>query len=122
MSNAKETPRQKMISMMYLVLTCLLALNVSREVLDGFVTINESIESGNENLDYTTKKMMQSFDEAIQQGHHEFVPYYSKAGEITKLTRRSYTYVEKLKNALKLYTEDVEGADTMKLGDRKSVV
>jgi gliding motility-associated protein GldM len=116
MSNVKETPRQKMISMMYLVLTCLLALNVSREVLDGFVTINESIESGNENLDYTTKKMMQSFDEAIQQGHHEFVPYYSKAGEIIKLTRRSYSYVEKLKNALKLYTEDVEGADTMKLG------
>ena len=45
MSSSKETPRQKMIGMMYLVLTCLLALNVSREVLQGFVTINDSIET-----------------------------------------------------------------------------
>ena len=37
MSAGKETPRQKMIGMMYLVLTALLALNVSKEILQGFV-------------------------------------------------------------------------------------
>ena len=36
----KETPRQKMIGMMYLVLTALLALNVSKQVLDAFSKIN----------------------------------------------------------------------------------
>ena len=38
MAGYKETPRQKMISMMYLVLTALLALNVSKEILDALQT------------------------------------------------------------------------------------
>jgi hypothetical protein len=37
MSGSKETPRQKMIGMMYLVLTALLALNVSKDILDAFI-------------------------------------------------------------------------------------
>ena len=44
MSSGKETPRQKMIGMMYLVLTALLALNVSKEILKGFVMVDESLE------------------------------------------------------------------------------
>ena len=48
MAGAKETPRQKMIGMMYLVLTALLALNVSNSVLDKFVLINTSLEAGNQ--------------------------------------------------------------------------
>ena len=43
MAGGKETPRQKMIGMMYLVLTALLALNVSKEILQGFVMVDESI-------------------------------------------------------------------------------
>ena len=38
-TNCPETPRQKMIGMMYLVYTALLALNVSAEILTGFVTV-----------------------------------------------------------------------------------
>ncbi len=41
MAGGKETPRQKMIGMMYLVLTALLALNVSKSVLNAFVTMDE---------------------------------------------------------------------------------
>jgi len=48
MAGGKETPRQKMIGMMYLVLTALLALNVSVTVLDKFAFINESLERANE--------------------------------------------------------------------------
>ncbi len=44
MAGGKETPRQKMIGMMYLVLTALLALNVSKQVLDAFVAIEENIQ------------------------------------------------------------------------------
>jgi gliding motility-associated protein GldM len=49
MSGGKETPRQKMIGMMYLVLTALLALNVSKSILDAFVAIEENIQISNEN-------------------------------------------------------------------------
>lgn len=44
MAGGKETPRQKMIGMMYLVLTALLALNVSKQVLDAFVAIEENMQ------------------------------------------------------------------------------
>ena len=44
MAGGKETPRQKMIGMMYLVLTALLALNVSKQVLDAFVAIELNIQ------------------------------------------------------------------------------
>ena len=46
MSLPKE-PRQKMINMMYLVLTALLALNVSAEILNAFKTVNNSITTSN---------------------------------------------------------------------------
>jgi gliding motility-associated protein GldM len=44
MAGGNETPRQKMIGMMYLVLTALLALNVSVTILDKFIDINNSLE------------------------------------------------------------------------------
>jgi hypothetical protein len=44
MAGGKETPRQKMIGMMYLVLTALLALNVSKEIITAFVTLNNKLE------------------------------------------------------------------------------
>lgn len=49
MAGGKETPRQKMIGMMYLVLTAMLALNVSKSILDAFVAIEENMQISNEN-------------------------------------------------------------------------
>lgn len=51
MSGGKETPRQKMIGMMYLVLTALLALNVSKEILEAFVVMNEGLVKTNTNFE-----------------------------------------------------------------------
>ncbi len=48
MAGGKETPRQKLIGLMYLVLTALLALNVSKQILDAFVAIEENIQRGSE--------------------------------------------------------------------------
>jgi hypothetical protein len=43
MAGGKETPRQKMIGMMYMVLTALLALNVSNSVLEKFAIIDDTL-------------------------------------------------------------------------------
>ncbi|MBL7932191.1 MAG: gliding motility protein GldM [Bacteroidia bacterium] len=115
MSNAKETPRQKMISLMYLVLICLLALNVSREVLLGFVHINEGLETTNKNFTNNTKNIMEAFKEAIHQGRHEFEPYYRQASRANRLTDDLYVYIDSLKKELIRYTEGKEGADTISL-------
>ena len=117
MASTKETPRQKMISLMYLVLTCLLALNVSKEVLQGFVHINESIETTNSNFTNNTQKIMEAFREAISQGRHEFAPYYTKALQSNRLTAKAYNYLDSLKKEVISYTENKKGADTLTLAE-----
>lgn len=50
MGHGKETPRQKMIGIMYLFLTCMLALNVSKDVLNAFNLINHKMHMTNDNF------------------------------------------------------------------------
>ena len=49
MSQTKSSPRQKMINMMYLVLTAMLALNVSSEILKAFYKLELSMENSGNN-------------------------------------------------------------------------
>ena len=60
MSGGKETGRQKMVGMMYLVLTALLALNVSNTIIDKFVFINESLVSANNETQDRNIQIMES--------------------------------------------------------------
>jgi gliding motility-associated protein GldM len=61
-----KEPRQKMINMMYLVLTALLALNVSAEILTAFRTVNNSITNANGVIDAKNGSVYSSFDELIK--------------------------------------------------------
>jgi len=60
MSLPKE-PRQLMINLMYLVLTAMLALNVSSEILHAFEVINESISSSNKSIEAKNDEIYKSF-------------------------------------------------------------
>src|ERR1044072_3458624 len=62
MSLPKE-PRQLMINLMYLVLTAMLALNVSSEILHAFKTINQSITSSNTSIEDKNNKLYKSFQD-----------------------------------------------------------
>lgn len=66
MAGGKETPRQKMIGMMYLVLTALLALNVSKEIINAFVTLNNKMELSNQAIKQQNQGVYNSFDEMLQ--------------------------------------------------------
>ena len=61
MSLPKE-PRQLMINLMYLVLTALLAMNVSKEVINAFTIVDKSIERSNDNIDNKNNATMENFD------------------------------------------------------------
>jgi gliding motility-associated protein GldM len=65
MAHGKETPRQKMIGMMYLVLTALLALNVQKEVLNAFVIVDEGISKMNENYAIKNNRIYDDFNQAV---------------------------------------------------------
>jgi len=53
--------RQQMINMMYLVLTAMLALNVSAEILNAFKTINKSLENSKVTADTNLKTTYNAF-------------------------------------------------------------
>ena len=65
MAGAKETPRQKMIGMMYLVLTAMLALNVSNSVLDKFILINKSLEHSVAEKDVLNTEVLNRIKKAV---------------------------------------------------------
>lgn len=68
MGGGNETPRQKMVGMMYLVLTALLALNVSKAVLEAFVAIEENIQVANENEFARGEEKKAQLDEQAKSG------------------------------------------------------
>ncbi|MCE3227105.1 MAG: gliding motility-associated protein GldM [Bacteroidetes bacterium] len=115
MGGGKETPRQKMIGMMYLVLTALLAMNVSKAVLKGYVTVNESVVKSSKNLDENNKRVTASFEAAIN-GNPAAAPYFEKAKEVQKQIKGTIEYINKLRGQVMEATEGIPGSgDTLTL-------
>src|SRR5215510_13581260 len=93
-------PRQKMINMMYLVLTALLALNVSAEILNAFKTVNNSLENTNSTVDRSTQTIMQSLDDKRKEGPtaEKANYWYPKAKQVVDYSSSVYTYIKSLKD------------------------
>lgn len=64
MAHGKETPRQKMIGMMYLVLTAMLALNVSATVLDAFVLVDSGLSQTARSFSIKNERLYNQMDNA----------------------------------------------------------
>src|ERR1044072_2957855 len=94
-----KEPRQKMINMMYLVLTALLALNVSSEILNAFVTVNGSIKKSNDLITDKNKLAYESIAEKLKdpQTQAQAAAWAPKADEAKKLSADLYGYIEQLK-------------------------
>jgi gliding motility-associated protein GldM len=101
MSLPKE-PRQLMINLMYLVLTAMLALNVSSEILHAFKTINNSVNKSNDAINGKNNETLLAFQANEQmEGQYDRVhPYNVKAQEIHKEADRVYKYLENWKERI----------------------
>lgn len=115
MSSGKETPRQKMIGMMYLVLTALLALNVSKEILQGFVMVDESIGKSKLILDENNERVQKAFEAYVNDGNYEAKPYLLKSIETQKSIRVVDAYIDSMKILIVRTTEGVDKKDTSQL-------
>ena len=104
-TNCPETPRQKMIQMMYLVYTAMLALNVSANILDAFVVVDDTLvtstniaanQNANDYQWFIGQKTIlgAKVDEA-----------YGKAQILKKESNAMVKYIEKMRNDL-IFTVD----------------
>lgn len=110
MSIPKE-PRQLMINLMYLVLTALLALNVSAEVMNAFLSINKSLDTTNTNtvkaLDATQKSLNDLLKDDSKQKYRPLQPAIQTIrDEVASFSE----YVEDLKVKLIDQSGDKSGA------------
>jgi len=91
-----------MINMMYLVLTALLALNVSSEILNAFKTVNKSLETTNTIVNNSTVTLMKSLDEKTKDPATALraLRWYPKAQEVQQKSAELYNHIQHFKNAI----------------------
>src|SRR6266487_2224124 len=95
-------PRQKMINMMYLVLTALLALNVSSEILNAFKTVNKSLENTNITVNHSTETIMKSLVDKLSDPMTAAKAqiWYPKAQIAQGFSKEVFDYIQKLKDRI----------------------
>ena len=130
MAGAKQTPRQKMIGMMYLVLTALLALNISKEVLNGFVKVENSLLSTQVTIGEKVDETYATLKAKYLNNQEKVGPFYQKAEEVNKKAEKLVSFISLLKakcmaasegtfeeqeplNFEKYYGQDKDGRDTV---------
>ena len=120
MSLPKE-PRQKMINMMYLVLTALLALNVSSEILNAFKTVDKSLMTASGMVEKKNLVIFKSFQKKLADPvtREKAGIWFPKAKKAQELSEEIYNFLESMKLELKkeagLHQE--EGKDIYKEDD-----
>ena len=98
--NCPETPRQKMISMMYLVLTAMLALNVSAAILNGYAQVDDSLHATINTMEEGNRETYEQFAAALQENQLKVRPYYTKALEVQNKSNAFYEYVQNFKDEM----------------------
>ena len=98
-----KEPRQKMINIMYLVLTAILALNVSSEILNAFKTIEESFKKSNSGLAVRSEGLIKAFqnEELKKKFPEKIAEWEPRALKVKDASDALYNYIETLKSELK---------------------
>jgi len=94
MASGKLTPRQKMINMMYLVLTALLALNVSREVMDAFFDVMQNQQGTIATIDKQNATVYAAFEAAAAENPEKAGQWRDKAVEVKNKSNEIITYLD----------------------------
>ncbi len=116
-NNTRLSPRQKMINLMYIVLTAMLALNVSSDVLDGFTQVEEGLNRSNDYVAQRNDALYASLEAFTEQNPDKGTVWLDKASEVRRATRKLYEYVDSLK-LLIVTKADGKNADPRNINNR----
>lgn len=120
MASGKQTPRQKMINMMYLVLTALLAMNVSKEILDSFITVNNGLENTKLSLNDKMNAQYTSFESYAKENAAKYGAAWEEAKKIKNSGAELIAYIDSIK-AKAIITAEGWPRDSVVLGDGRIV-
>lgn len=97
MAGGKQTPRQKMIAMMYLVLTAMLALNVSAEVLEAFVLVDNGLNQTLKSFNTKNEDYYALIKSAENNNPEKATKWREKADIVKEKSQELFTYIENVK-------------------------
>ena len=100
MAGGKQSPRQKMVNLMYLVFICMLALNMSKEVLAAFGIMNVKMEASNAKTTASNDLFLGSLETKASENTEKFGKVYEGAKKIKTLSQEYYDYLEGLKSEM----------------------
>ena len=107
MAGGKETPRQKLIGLMYLVLLAMLALQVSSSVVDKFAVLNESLEASYAEAFQTNSQRLKGIEDAVKDDNRDKNKVIlNKAQEVRTITQKIKGEIEAIKTELKQLTDN----------------
>jgi len=98
MSIPKE-PRQLMINLMYIVLTAMLALNVSAEILNAFLSMDRSINESTNIMNSSNDQLMASISEQAE-AYTQFKPFEESGLAVQTIAQEFSSYITDLKSEL----------------------
>ncbi len=98
--NCPETPRQKMIGMMYLVLTAMLALNVSADILNGFNVVDSSLHASIDGNNNRNGNLYYRFWKSSKREEIKVGPWYKKSQELKAKADAAYDFVQQFKEGI----------------------
>jgi len=118
MASGKQSPRQKMINLMYLVFIAMMALNMSKEVLTAFGQMNEKLTASNASTSARNDAAMAGLASKAEEQPEKYVELKAKADKINQLSQTFNDYVATLKSELLSDVEDPEEYESMDKADK----
>ncbi|MCM8569343.1 gliding motility protein GldM [Gramella jeungdoensis] len=113
MASGKQSPRQKMINLMYLVFIAMMALNMSKEVLTAFGLMNEKLNETSANYAQRNQALLAGLDMKVEEQPAKYTSIKEDADRIHQLSNDLNEYIEGIKEQLRASVDDPTDYETM---------
>ena len=117
MAGAANSPRQRMINLMYLVFISMMALNMGKEVLGAFGLMNKKLEEANVRYQETNEATFAELERKEQEKPEDYKEALEQSHKVRDLSNEYYSYLEKLKDEVMSQAEDKEDYQVMDKSD-----
>lgn len=116
----RMSPRQKMINLMYIVLTAMLALNVSSDVLNGFSQVEDGLARSNRTITMRNTALLDQLQAFVDKNPEKGSAWLAKAKDVHRATDDLYQYIDSLKYAI-VVEADGENANVKEIENKENI-
>src|SRR6187549_547804 len=92
--------RQKLINLLYIVLICMIVLNLPLDFIEAFTDLNKSLENANRKLDLRSFSTLQEVEKYAQRDSFRFKKYYDRIRDVKAISDSAVSYLDSIKYVL----------------------